>query len=50
MTECKNCQHSEYDPRTAPVLWCVRHGDQATSPCVQFVREPGADDEEGTTK
>ena len=48
--KCAHCQHSEYDPRTAPILWCVRHGDQATSPCAQYKREPGADDDEEQQK
>ena len=44
--KCKHCQHSEFDPRTAPVLWCAKHGAAAEKPCEDYRREVGSDDEE----
>lgn len=44
--KCKHCQHSEFDPRTAPVLWCAKHGAAAEKPCENFSREPGTEGDE----
>jgi len=41
--KCKHCQYSEFDQRTAPVLWCAKHGDAAEKPCENFSREPGTE-------
>ena len=46
MNQCQHCRYAEYDPRTAPILWCVKHGDEAVKPCEQFEREPGSDDDQ----
>ena len=47
---CASCKHSEYDPRTAPILHCVKHGDEAKTPCAQYSRCPGADEPEEIKK
>jgi hypothetical protein len=44
--KCKQCQHSEFDPGTAPVLWCAKHGAAAEKPCDSFAREPGTEGDE----
>jgi len=44
--KCKHCQHSEFDPGTAPVLWCAKHGAAAEKPCDSFAREPGTEGDE----
>ena len=43
---CASCKHSEYDERTAPILYCRFHGDDASGPCAQYSRCPGADEPE----
>lgn len=41
--KCKHCQHSEFDPGTAPVLWCGQHGEAAAKKCEDFIFEPGTE-------
>ena len=44
--KCKHCQYSEFDPRTAPVLWRAKHGCAAEKPRETFSREPGTEGDE----